>query len=225
MKVLGVDACRRGWVGIELDAGGRVRAHVAARFDALVDEAGDVAVVAVDIPVGLSEGSVRAADLAARQAIGGRWASVFVTPVRQAVQAPTYAEASAVNRRVTGAGISRQAWALSSKLIEVEQWRISSCRQPWEVHPEVVFATLAGRTLHSSKKTWAGQHERQQLLASAGIVIPVDLGPAGTAAGADDVLDAAAVAWTARRIAGGAARSLPDPPEQDHLGRPMAIWV
>ena len=225
MKVLGIDACRQGWVGIELDDDRRVRAYAAARFDALVQQASDGALVAVDIPVGLSERRVRAADLAARQAIGGRWASVFVTPVRQAVEAPTYAEASAVNRRITGAGISRQAWALSAKLIEVEQWRVDSGRQPWEVHPEVVFAVLAGRTLQSSKKTWAGQHERQRLLASAGILIPVDLGPAGTAAGADDVLDAAAVAWTARRIAAGTARSLPEPPEQDYLGRPMAIWV
>jgi predicted RNase H-like nuclease len=40
---------------------------------------------------------------------------------------------------------------------------------------------------------------------------------------ADDVLDAAAAAWTARRKAVGEARSLPDPPELIR-GRPVAIW-
>jgi predicted RNase H-like nuclease len=39
----------------------------------------------------------------------------------------------------------------------------------------------------------------------------------------DDVLDAAAVAWTANRIAVGIASTLPDPPEQVG-GRRVAIW-
>jgi predicted RNase H-like nuclease len=41
---------------------------------------------------------------------------------------------------------------------------------------------------------------------------------------ADDILDAAAVAWTATRIASGRAASLPSPPQPDDAGRPIAIW-
>jgi predicted RNase H-like nuclease len=41
---------------------------------------------------------------------------------------------------------------------------------------------------------------------------------------ADDVVDAAAVAWTARRIATGAARTLPEVPEPGDGGRAVAIW-
>ena len=41
----------------------------------------------------------------------------------------------------------------------------------------------------------------------------------------DDLLDAAAAAWTARRVLAGSARPLPDPPEVDSSGRPVAIWV
>jgi predicted RNase H-like nuclease len=37
------------------------------------------------------------------------------------------------------------------------------------------------------------------------------------------VVDAAVVAWSARRIAAGTASSLPDPPE-DSDGRAVAIW-
>ena len=40
----------------------------------------------------------------------------------------------------------------------------------------------------------------------------------------DDVLDAAAVAWTAGRVVNGDAFSLPDPPELDPEGRPVAVW-
>jgi predicted RNase H-like nuclease len=39
-----------------------------------------------------------------------------------------------------------------------------------------------------------------------------------------DVLDAAAAAWSADRIARGLARSLPDPPEEIR-GRKVAIWI
>jgi predicted RNase H-like nuclease len=225
MRVLGVDACRKGWVGIALDECGAVEAVAAARFAELTDQVPGACVVAVDMPVGLSDTGVRAADTLARTTLGPRWASVFLTPVRMAVEALTYEEASARNRAVTGAGISRQAWNLTAKVLEVEQWRRASGHQAWEVHPEVVFRELAGQPLTTPKKVWAGQHERRDLLRAGGVVVPDQLGPAGQFAAPDDVIDAAAVAWTARRIALGEARSLPDPPETDHLGRPMAIWV
>jgi predicted RNase H-like nuclease len=38
------------------------------------------------------------------------------------------------------------------------------------------------------------------------------------------VLDAAAAAWTARRVAAGEAASIPDPPEIID-GRAVAIWA
>jgi predicted RNase H-like nuclease len=41
----------------------------------------------------------------------------------------------------------------------------------------------------------------------------------------DDVLDAAAAAWTALRVSQGAARCLPDPPETFSDGLPCAIWT
>jgi predicted RNase H-like nuclease len=63
--------------------------------------------------------------------------------------------------------------------------------------------------------------ERRQLLATAGIELPDTL-EAGLAA-ADDVLDAAVVAWSAARKARREAATLPpDPPIHD--GRPVAIW-
>ena len=53
--------------------------------------------------------------------------------------------------------------------------------------------------------------------------MPADLGRAGEAAGVDDVLDAAAAAWTANRFALGMAESL-QPVVRDLNGRDITIW-
>lgn len=94
----------------------------------------------------------------------------------------------------------------------------------WEVHPEVSFQELAGGPLRFAKKTWAGAELRKELLRSTGIELPAGLGPAGEVAAVDDVLDAAAAAWSARRCAAGLARSLPDSPERFSDGLSAAIW-
>jgi predicted RNase H-like nuclease len=44
-------------------------------------------------------------------------------------------------------------------------------------------------------------------------------------AGDDDLLDACAVAWTARRILRGEARRFPDEPMLDPRGLRMEIWA
>ncbi len=41
----------------------------------------------------------------------------------------------------------------------------------------------------------------------------------------DDIVDAAALLATARRVADGLARSFPDSPEPDERGLQMAIWA
>jgi predicted RNase H-like nuclease len=92
----------------------------------------------------------------------------------------------------------------------------------YETHPEVAFETLnSGAPLGYRKKSFGGMEERRRLLTGAGIDLS-DLGDS-RAVPVDDVLDAAACAWTASRIAAGAALSLPSPPEERE-GRPVAIW-
>ena len=89
-----------------------------------------------------------------------------------------------------------------------------------EVHPEVSFSLLAGAPILASKATWAGLEARRAVLATAGIVVPADLGDAGRA-GPDDVLDAAVVAWSARRI----ARGRPGASPTSRGTAPPAIWA
>jgi hypothetical protein len=68
------------------------------------------------------------------------------------------------------------------------------------------------------KRSWNGQQERLALLRATGIELPARL-EAGLAP-ADDVIDAAAAAWSAHRIARGEAQPLP----AGHVSRVGAIW-
>ena len=227
-RVLGVDACKAGWVGIALATGG-ARAYVSTSIAGLVDTVevdGRLDVVAVDMPIGLPDAGRRQADVLARKMVGPRWSSVFVTPVRAALELEPsdFASANAVNRERAGEGISAQAFGLRPKLLEVDRWVRLGTHRVVEVHPEVSFARLAGAPLTERKTTWAGAVRRRRLLAAAGIVLDDDLGGAGRAAGVDDVLDAAVVAWTARRVARGEAEHLPDPPQRFGDGIDCAIW-
>ncbi len=226
-RVLGVDACPAGWVGIAIGPGG-IQAYVEELVADLVAAAaldGPLDAVGVDIPIGLMTNAPRQADLLAAARIGGLRSSVFTTPVRAALQAPDHATASALNRERAGFGVSVQAYGLGRRIFEVEQWSRSTSLNVREVHPEVSFAELAGAPLADRKNSWAGVQRRQALLAAAGLVLEGDLGLAGRAAKVDDVLDAAAAAWTAGRIATGTARPIPDPPEASDDGWPAAIWV
>lgn len=226
-RVLGADACRAGWVGITLSDDG-VRAHVHAEVAGLVALAaadGVLAAVGIDIPIGLADAGLRQADVLARKAAGPRWASVFVTPVRQALTVPDHQQASALNRQLAGSGISRQAFNLRDKILQVDRWLPTASCPVVEVHPELCFGEMAGAPLADSKSSWAGAVTRRQLLAAQGIALSGDLGLAGQQVGVDDVLDAAAVAWTARRFAAGAARCLPPEPERFSDQIDCAIWT
>ena len=222
--MLGVDACKKGWIGIA----GDLRAYFAVTIGELVERAevdGSVAVVGIDIPIGLPERGAREADVLARRVVGRRASSVFATPVRAALEAVTHAEATALNVVATGKGVSQQAFALAQRILEVDAWVPGARCGVIEVHPEVCFATMAGRPLSHPKSTWAGGEERRRLLANAGMGVVGDIGLAGEVAGVDDVLDAAAAAWSAGRYADGRAHAHPNPPETFADGSSAAIWA
>jgi predicted RNase H-like nuclease len=222
--VLGVDGCRGGWIGVVFD-GETAWGQFAPAISQLVDGAGAVDVVAIDMPIGLPDAARRQADELARRAIGPRSSSVFTTPCRAALEAPTHAEASEINRSRVGEGVSVQAYHLRKSIFDVDLWVRTATHRVIEVHPELTFTVLAGDHLTSRKATWAGAKEREDLLRRAGIVLDGTLGAAGHRAGVDDVLDAAAAAWSAWRHLHGRAVSLPAPPEVMPDGWPAAIWA
>ena len=227
MRVTGVDACRRGWVAVSLEAPSPAAARPDAFTVAAVRVHGSLAgvldgdqasAVGIDMPLGLLESGWRETDLAARGLLGPRRSSVFAIPPRAVWAQASYQAANRRCRELTGRGFSIQAWGLRAKLIEADGYR-ASCGHPlYEVHPELAFGAMAGAPLARSKHTAAGRDLRRDLLAQAGIVLPrVAHAPA------TDALDAAAVAWSAWRIAAGRAVTLPGRPQQDRHGRQIAI--
>ena len=111
--------------------------------------------IAIDIPIGLPDTGRRRADLLVRKDVGPRWASVFMTPVRPALEACNYESANAFSLRLAGEGISRQAFALQPKILQVDRWVRQTRHRVVEVHPEASFAQLAGAPLEARKSTWA----------------------------------------------------------------------
>lgn len=230
MRVTGVDAYRRGWVAVTLEvpAAGRagrvgvraVRGH--GTLDGLLAGNG-AGVVGIDMPLGLLESGWREADLAARGLLGVRRSSVFAIPPRAVWGEPDHAAASLRCRELTGKGLSVQAWGLRAKLLEADAYRETCAHPMYEVHPELAFCALSGAPLALSKHTAPGLELRRELLARAGLVLPAGRSGPTARAPLADTLDAAAVAWSAWRIATGHAVILPARPQRDRQGREIAI--
>jgi predicted RNase H-like nuclease len=226
--VLGVDGCRAGWVGALLSATSYdvlVAADVATLVDAARRVAPDLAVVGIDIPIGLPDHGPRLTDRLARSLLPpGRKSSVFPTPSRAAVAHTTHPEVSAANRGALGVGLSIQAYHLIPKILDVDAFvRSGPPVRVLEAHPEVSFAEIDPACVVPSKTTVAGRAARRAALLAVGLEPPAYVRGQGYAP--DDLLDACAVAWTAARYAAGTAYSLPDPPEVFSDGLPAAIWV
>lgn len=219
---VGVDGTRGRWVAIALDRAGQLLgAAVHGGLSEVLAAYGGADAFGIDVPLGMPESGPRAADAAARLALGPRRATLFMTPPRAVLEAPTYAEARARATKLTGKSISAQSYALRHNVLEADGLRGDP--RVFEVHPELAFRAMAGRVLLTGKRTWNGASERRDLLAAEGVELPSSLGDAG-AVPVDDVLDAAAAAWSARRIATGVAGRVPDAPELDDHSRPVAIW-
>ena len=194
-----------------------VTVRVGASLDSLL--AAGTTVTGIDMPLGLLETGWREADRAARALLGPRRSSVFAIPPRAVWAETSYPAANRRCRELTGQGFSIQAWGLRAKLLEADRYR-ETCGHPlYEVHPELAFSAMAGTPLAASKHTGPGRDERLRLLALAGISIPAGTPPALLG----DVLDASAVAWSARRIASDQAVTLPAVPQHDPQGREIAI--
>jgi len=100
---------------------------------------------------------------------------------------------------------------------ECQQWA-------FEVHPEVCFWALAGGPpMAHRKKIEAGVEKRLGLLRSVFPDIDRHLQNRPSGVAKDDLLDAAAAAWTAIRISGGEAQQVCKP-ECDSKGLMAGIW-
>src|SRR5260370_21400059 len=141
MFVAGVDGCRAGWVAFKVEVPSLAPSvDVVDIAELLGRRPDDLLCLAIDIPIGLPNGS-RACDKAARKLLGKpRGTSVFAAPCRAAVSATTHVAASQINRDKTGRGLSPQAFGIIPKIKQVDDAITPEC-QHWafEVHQEVFF--------------------------------------------------------------------------------------
>jgi len=222
----GLDGCRGGWVL----AAGRVGTDIPVTIEVMAGfgevlarvQAGDLEAVAVDMPIGLADLQPRRCDGEARARLGTRHSSVFPAPLRPLLDVASWDEALALNRELTGKGISRQAFGILPKVREVDQAITPEIQDRIvEAHPEVSFALLAGGPMAHSKRSPAGRAERLAALVGPFSDITQTTGQRLQGTAPDDVLDAYALLWTASRWVRGEAVVLGG--ERDARGLRMEI--
>jgi predicted RNase H-like nuclease len=205
---VGIDWCKRGWVAAVLEDDRDPELRVGANLGKLIEAIPDADCVGVDMPIGLPALAERQCDRCAREFVGKRRNSVFMTPPAEVLRAESYLAANAVARDRLNHGISRQAYALAEN-IRVVADVAEGDERIIEVHREVSFRAIQGKPLEFAKTTWNGQAIRRSVLAGEGIRLPDVLTAAGDVPVAD-VLDALAAAWSAQRYARRLAKSLPN---------------
>jgi predicted RNase H-like nuclease len=204
MRVLGIDGCKGGWIYIGLDSN-EPCFGVVKTIKELTLLQDDYARYLIDIPIGLIDtGAERECDRLSRRLLGqGRGSSVFPSPTRQAIYCSDYREASALNHQFTGRKLSKQSWAISPKIRELDELLASEPNLKGkirEVHPELLFYGLAGgKPMRWSKRTPEGFMERIDLLDSVFpeakiLFTSIRESTKPSIVAADDILDAMAAA-------------------------------
>lgn len=231
--IYGVDICKAGWLSISKNLmTGNFESNVHLTAETLVEQKNRPSIIAIDIPIGLTDSGARECDILARKMLGEpRRRSVFPAPIRPALIAYTQQEASEITREIDGRGVSAQSWGIYPKIREIDlllrnnplQQRIT-----YEVHPELSFMTWnGGIAISTSKKSLEGKSIRTDLVMShfgqdAFRLVREKYRPGLVAD--DDINDAFAALWTVERIYAGTAQVIPSQPKVDSTGLQMAMW-
>lgn len=230
-RVAGADGCKGGWLLVHATGiGGLVSHDVCSDATTLISRTAPDGILAIDIPIGISDRDRRQADVEAKREIGARRSSVFWSPVRAALGAATHAEANARNRAASGLGLSAQAFHIMQRIADVDAALRADARaaeRVHEVHPEVCFTVMnGGRPMGHPKKRAEGHAERAALIATRfpGAFETIRAAYRAKQVASDDILDALVALWTAARIRDGMARALPaGATPRDAFGLPMVI--
>lgn len=232
-RIGGIDGCPAGWLLAATPAdAGLVETFTFPTFHELVSASQEFAVLAIDIPIGLTDDGPRPPDVAARALLGPRASSVFPAPVRAALNATSYEDACELSFAAHGKRLSKQSFAILPKIREVDELlrtRSDTDFPVQEIHPEVSFCYLNdGRPMAHPKRTGLGFAERHALIDAhfPGAFERARVKHRRSEAADDDILDALAALWTARRIVGRQAVSVPAGSQhRDSMDLPMAIWA
>lgn len=234
--VAGVDGCKAGWFVVLWNVDENTfTCRAAPDIWAVHALAASAQAIAVDIPIGLLDRAApggRACDNLARTMLGPKRASsVFSPPVRAALECAVYTDALKANRNSSdrALGISKQCFAILPKIREVDRFMTPGRqRSVFEVHPELCFLRMNnGQPMTFGKRSPEGMAARKELLIRNGFaaIVTQALGSRNAGVANDDVLDACAACWTARRIAVGVATTIPAVSPLDSRGLRMEMWT
>lgn len=170
-RYLGVDGCRAGWIAVYKDLKENWMIEIYSDIFTLYESHSEADLILIDIPIGLLDNGeyLRSCDKEARKILGKKRASsIFPPPCRSALYSNNYEDANRINREITGKGLSKQSWNISSKIRQLDIL-LSEKKELkdifYESHPEVCFTALMGENPPKHyKKTIEGINERQNLL-------------------------------------------------------------
>lgn len=233
MKTLGLDGCRAGWIAISLDDDNAGYWLLESDTE-LADFFEDFDRIFIDVPIGLEdEKYVRECDEKLRERLGPDYkASVFNPPLRPALHAPTYAEASMTSYEITGKKISIQAWNITPNIRTVDQLLTNNEeyeKKVFESHPELLFQILnGGSSILQKKATKKGLRHRLGLLKKQSkfaddFFRDIKEEYRRNQVDEDDIIDAMVLALFAKRSLEGEMKTLPEDPPKDSEGLTMAI--
>lgn len=230
--VVGIDGCKGTWLAVSLsDKGYDVR-----RFNTIEEVCGAYETadqMLIDMPIGLAESSTDVRpDTELRKRLKGKSSSVFNVPCRQAVYEADYESASNLNHAVLGSKLSRQSFAITPKMREIDlflqqnpTWKNRLC----ESHPEYCFALLnGGNPVAEKKREPDGAMKRLDLLCryESQSMLVIELFKQKypfLATKTDDLLDALVLAVIGTIGLYNGFHTVPETPMQDQKGIAMQI--
>ena len=232
MKTAGIDGCKAGWMLITFTEG-EEKYQVLRSDDELKAAFEYYDRIFIDMPIGLEdEEYTRECDRLLRKELGAEYApSVFSPPIRPALEAPSYVEANMIIFEYTEKKLSLQAWNITPKIKTIDsllRTHPEFKEKVFESHPELLFQELNGGMIFQKKNLKKGIRHRLELIK--------DLEPIAddffrdikeeyrrAEVGEDDIVDAMALAYVAKKSERDGIKTIPKIPELDSEGLTKAI--
>jgi len=231
LKTAGIDGCKAGWILISFE---EVPFYKVLRSDEELEEAfTQFDQIFIDIPIGLeNENYTRECDRLLREKLGAEYASsVFSPPIRPALHAPSYVEANIQSFEYTEQKLTVQAWNITPKIRTVDTLlskEPSFRTKVLESHPELLFINFNGGMIYQKKNTKKGLRHRLSLVAdhekiAADFFRDIKEEFRRNEVAEDDIVDSMALALSAKQAKAYEIKTLPENPQKDSEGLPMAI--
>ncbi len=233
MKTGGIDACEAGYLAISLDndsAGYWLLETQSALYDFLED----IDRIFIDIPIGLQDDKeVRECDELLRKKLGpGYKDSVISPPIRGALYAPTYGEASMISYETMEKRVTMQSWNMIENIRTIDNFlqnHEAYRDRIFESHPELLFQILnGGPSILQKKATKKGLRHRLHLLKKQSkyaddFFRDIKEKYRRNQVDEDNIVDTLALALFALKSIDEPLQTLPEEPPTDAAGLPMAI--